>query len=220
MCSARSIPNARVLIFNASQGQNKCKAPPAVTPVPDKRLVWAAAIGNGLATYDFTIYSFSAVIIGKLFFPSDSSLASLLMSLLTFGAGFAMRPVGALVIGNLADRKGRRAGLTLSIVLMTLATSVIAFAPTYDSIGVAAMLLMVLARLLQGFAAGGEIGVSSVVLMELAARGRRCYVVSWRPASQAASALAGALVGACTTAMMSAEALHQWVGASRLSWEC
>ncbi|MDB5979015.1 MAG: transporter [Pseudomonas sp.] len=183
---------------------------PAVTPVPDKRIVWAAAIGNGLATYDFTIYSFSAVIIGKLFFPSDSALASLLMSLLTFGAGFAMRPVGALVIGNLADRKGRKAGLTLSIVLMTLATSIIAFAPTYDSIGVAAMLLMVLARLLQGFAAGGEIGVSSVVLMELAARGRRCYVVSWRPASQAASALVGALVGACTTAMMSTEALHQW----------
>jgi MFS family permease len=175
-----------------------------------KRLVWAAAIGNGLVTYDFTVYSFSAVIIGKLFFPSDSALASLLMALLTFGAGFAMRPIGALVIGNLADRKGRKAGLTLSIVLMTLATGMIAFAPTYSSIGVASMLLIVCGRLLQGFAAGGEIGVSSVVLMELAAKGRRCYVVSWRSASQAAAALAGALVGACTTAMMTPEALHQW----------
>lgn len=182
----------------------------ALTYVPDKRIVWAAAIGNGLATYDFTVYSFSAVIIGKLFFPSDSALASLLMALLTFGAGFAMRPVGALVIGNLADRKGRKAGLILSIVLMTLATSIIAFAPTYDAIGVAAMLLIVFARLLQGFAAGGEIGVASVVLMELATKGRRCYMVSWRSASQAAAALAGALVGACTTAMMPPEALHQW----------
>lgn len=175
-----------------------------------KRIVWAAVIGNGLVTYDFTVYSFSAMIIGKLFFPSDSALASLLMALLTFGAGFAMRPVGALVIGNLADRKGRKTGLTLSIVLMTLATGIIAFTPTYDSIGVASMLLIVFGRLLQGFAAGGEIGVSSVVLMELATKGHRCYVVSWRPASQAAAALAGALVGACTTAMMTPEALHQW----------
>ena len=135
----------------------------ARTRAHKKRIVWAASIGNGLVTYDFTVYSFSAVIIGKLFFPSDSALASLLMALLTFGAGFAMRPIGALFIGNLADRKGRKAGLTLSIVLMTLATGMIAFAPTYNSIGVASMLLIVCGRLLQGFAAGGEIGVSSVV---------------------------------------------------------
>jgi MFS family permease len=173
-------------------------------------MVLAAAIGNGLATYDFTVYSFSAMAIGKLFFPFNSAFGSLLLSLLTFGAGFAMRPIGALVIGNLADRKGRKAGLMCSIALMTLSTAVMVFAPPYSVIGPGATLLIVAARLMQGFAVGGEIGVSSVVLMELATRKNRCYVVSWRSASQAAAALAGALVGAFTTTMLSPEALLDW----------
>ncbi|SED99768.1 MFS transporter [Pseudomonas costantinii] len=182
----------------------------ARTQAKKKRLILAAALGNGLATYDFTIYSFSAVAIGRMFFPSDSALGSLLMSLLTFGAGFAMRPIGALVIGNLADRKGRKAGLMWSIALMTLGTAVMVFAPPYSVIGPAATLLIVVARLMQGFAVGGEIGVSSVVLMELATRKNRCYGVSWRSASQAAAALAGALIGTCTTMMLSPEALLEW----------
>ncbi|WP_343216077.1 MFS transporter [Collimonas antrihumi] len=174
-----------------------------------KRVIWGAVIGNGLTTYDFTVYSFSAVIIGKLFFPSDSTFSSLLLSLLTFGAGFAMRPVGALIIGNLADSKGRKAGLTVSIALMTLSTGIIAFVPPYSSMGALSTLLIILARLTQGFAAGGEIGVSSTVLMELAPRDRRCYLVSWHAASQAAAALLGALIGAGTT-MLTPAALHQW----------
>lgn len=175
-----------------------------------RHVVWATAIGNGLVAYDFTVYSFFAVIIGKLFFPSDSALASLLLSLLTFGAGFCMRPIGALVIGNLADSKGRKAALLLSVALMMLGTGLIAFAPTYASIGVAAPLLMLVARLIQGFAAGGEIGVASVVLLELAPAARRCYVVSWRSASQAFAALLGALVGALSTALLSPEELLDW----------
>jgi MFS transporter, MHS family, proline/betaine transporter len=183
---------------------------PEALPARSWRVVWAAAIGNGLITYDFTVYSFSAAIIGTLFFPAADPLASLLLSLLTFGAGFAMRPVGALVIGHIADRKGRKPALMLSIGLMLLGTGVIAFAPTYESIGASAMLLMVSARLIQGFAAGGEIGVASVVLMELAPRAQRCYIVSWRSSSQVMAALLGALVGAALSFSLSAQAMLEW----------
>ena len=182
----------------------------ALSHTQKKRLAMAAAIGNGLAVYDFTVYGFSAMVIGKLFFPSDSVLSSLLMSLLTFGAGFAMRPIGALVIGNLSDRKGRKTGLMWSIALMTLGTAVMAFVPSYSAIGPAATLTIVAARLVQGFAVGGESGVTPAVMMELATRSNRCYIVSWRSSCQMAAALAGALVGACTTALLSPEALLQW----------
>ncbi|SFC85657.1 MFS transporter [Collimonas sp. OK412] len=182
----------------------------APTAAQTKRIIVAAAIGNGLIMYDFTVYSFSAVIIGKLYFPSSNPLSSLLMALATFGAGFLMRPLGAIVIGNLADHKGRKAGLLFSIVLMTLGTGIIAFTPSYASIGVTATVLIVLARLLQGLAAGGEIGAASAMLMELADKNQRCYMVSWRAGSQGASALAGALVGAVTTALLTREAMQDW----------
>lgn len=186
---------------------NLASGSPSVTSTQTKKVVFATVLGNGLVIYDFTVYSFSAVIIGQLFFPSESALASLLMSLLTFGIGFAMRPLGAMVIGNLADRKGRKTGLNVSNLLMATGTAMIAFMPTYASIGATATIMIVAARLLQGFATGGEIGVSSVVLMELAARDRRCYLVSWRSASQAAAALTGALVGAATTSLLTHEQL-------------
>jgi len=174
------------------------------------RIIMAAVIGNGLIMYDFTVYSFSAVIIGKLFFPSSSALASLLMALATFGAGFVMRPLGAMLIGNLADRKGRKAGLIFSIALMTLGTGIIACTPSYASIGVMAPLLMVFARLLQGLAAGGEIGPASAMVMELSGKTQRCYLVSWRGASQGVSALAGASVGAASTAALTPAAMQAW----------
>lgn len=180
------------------------------TTTQTKRIIVAAAIGNGLIMYDFTVYSFYAAIIGKLFFPSGSPLTSLLMSLATFGAGFVMRPLGAMIIGNLADRKGRKAGLTFSITLMTLGSVILAVTPSYASIGVAATLLIVLARLMQGLAAGGEIGPASAALMEMAGKNHRCYLVSWRGASQGAAALAGALIGAFTTAALSPAAMQDW----------
>lgn len=183
----------------------------ATTPtIQTRRVITAAVIGNGLIVYDFTVYSFSAVIIAKLFFPFSTPHASLLMVFATFGAGFFMRPLGAMIIGNLADRKGRKAGLTFSIAMMTLGTGIIAFTPSYASIGIAAPLLIVLARLMQGLAAGGEIGVASTVLMESAPKERRCSLVSWRAASQGASALFGALVGVCTTAAFTPETMESW----------
>ncbi|MFP3610498.1 MFS transporter [Paraburkholderia sp. SIMBA_050] len=175
-----------------------------------RRIVTAIVIGNGFVAYDFTVYSFSAVIIGNLFFPSDDPGSSLLLSLATFGAGFVMRPLGALMIGHIADSHGRKAGLTVSLALMTLGTWLIACLPGYASIGPAASVLMVLARLMQGLAAGGEIGPASASLMESAGHGRRCFMASWRGASQGAAAFAAALVGAGTTALLSPAAMHEW----------
>jgi MFS family permease len=175
-----------------------------------RRIVAAIVIGNGFVAYDFTVYSFSAVVIGNLFFPSHNPASSLLLSLATFGAGFVMRPLGAIMIGHIADSRGRKAGLTVSLTLMTLGTWLIACLPSYASIGPAATVLMVLARLMQGLAAGGEIGPASASLMESAGYRHRCFMVSWRGASQGAAAFAAALVGAATTAFLSAAAMHDW----------
>jgi len=115
----------------------------------------AAVIGNALEWYDFIVFGFFAVIIA-LFFPAESQYASLLLTTATFGVGFLMRPVGGILLGIYADRRGRKASLLLIIGLMTLAIAMIGLAPTYAAIGIAAPVLIVLARLLQGFSAGGE----------------------------------------------------------------
>ena len=174
------------------------------------RIVLATIIGNAFVAYDFTVYSFSAVIIGKLFFPSHDPLSSLLLSLATFGAGFVMRPLGAMIIGQIANSRGRKAGMAWSLALMTLGTWMIACLPTVASIGPAATVLMVLARLMQGLAAGGEIGPASAVLMESVPRNRRCYLTSWRGASQGAAAFAAAMLGAITTAWLSPADMQEW----------
>src|SRR5215212_9866472 len=126
-----------------------------VTVTRTKQIV-AAVIGNALEWYDFVVYGFLTVIISRLFFPAGSQYASLLLTTATFGVGFFMRPVGGILLGIYADRKGRKAALLLIIGLMTASIAMVAFAPTYAAIGVAAPLVIVLARLLQGFATGGE----------------------------------------------------------------
>jgi MHS family proline/betaine transporter-like MFS transporter len=181
----------------------------ALPATNNRKVHWAVILGNGLIAYDFTVYSFSAVVIGRLFFPFGNHLLSLLLSFATFGAGFIMRPLGAVVIGRLADIKGRKTGLVVASVLMTLGTGIIALVPTYDSIGPAATILLVAARLIQGFVAGGEVGVASTVLLEAGQRDR-CYRTSWRGASQGAAALLGAAVGATTNALLSTEQIEQW----------
>lgn len=175
-----------------------------------RRVVIASSLGNGLEIYDFTVYSFFAVIIGKLFFPGESALASLLMSLATFAVGFLMRPLGAVLIGRVADRRGRKAALSLTIALMTVGTGIIAFTPTYSSIGIAATLLLVFGRLLQGLSAGGEVGSASAFLMESGSTANRCFMVSWQGASQGAAALLGALTGLLLSSNLSPEALESW----------
>ncbi|QXO16763.1 MULTISPECIES: MFS transporter [Vibrio] len=175
-----------------------------------RKAIFAISLGNGLEMYDFTVYSFFAVIIGELFFNVGGAAAGLLLSLATFGVGFVMRPLGAVMIGNYADKYGRKAALTLTITLMTVGTGMIALTPTYESIGIAATIILVVGRLLQGLSAGGEIGTASAALMESDNYQRRCYMVSWQIASQGAAALVGALVGFAVNGLLSAEEVHSW----------
>jgi MHS family proline/betaine transporter-like MFS transporter len=175
-----------------------------------RRVILATSLGNALEFFDFTVYSFFAALIGKLFFPVGGLHGPLLLSFATFGAGFVVRPIGGIVIGGYADRRGRKAAMTLTILMMALGTAIIGLAPTYARIGVAAPLLIVAGRLIQGFSAGGEVGASTTFLMESAAPGTRGYLVSWQLASQGASALAGALCGMLLTHALTPAALESW----------
>src|SRR6202166_1994004 len=151
-----------------------------IQPAPKPLQVAAAVIGNALEWYDFIVFGSMTVIIARLFFPPDSQYASLLLTTATFGVGFCMRPVGGILLGIYADRKGRKAALLLIIGLMTFAIGMIAFAPTYAAIGIAAPLIIVLARLLQGFATGGEFSCATTFLIEIAPAHRRCFYGSWQ----------------------------------------
>jgi MFS family permease len=178
------------------------------TPKPLQ--VAAAVIGNALEWYDFIIFGFLTVVISRLFFPAESQYASLLLTTATFGVGFFMRPVGGILLGIYADHKGRKAALLLIIVLMTAAIAMIGFAPTYAAIGVAAPLIIVLARLLQGFATGGEFASATSFLVESAPAHRRGFYGSWQMVGQGLAVLIGALLGALLTRSLAPEALDSW----------
>ncbi|WP_354675042.1 MFS transporter [Cupriavidus alkaliphilus] len=186
------------------------QAAPAIQPSQRRRAIVATVIGNGLEWFDFTVYSFFAVIIARLFFPTGNDLSSLLLAVATFGVGFFMRPVGGIVLGVYADRVGRKAALSLTILLMALGTTLIGIAPTYDQIGILAPLLIVVARLMQGFSAGGEMGGATAFLTEYAPARQRAYYSSWIQASIGVAVLLGAAVGTFVTTSLSEEALNSW----------
>lgn len=173
------------------------------------RTVVAASIGNALEWFDLVVYGFFAVVISKLFFPAGNDTVSLLLTLGTFGVSFFMRPLGAIVLGAYADRAGRKAALTLSILLMMVGTLIIAILPTYQSIGLAAPLILVVARLMQGFSAGGEFGSATAFLAEHVP-GRRGYFASWQIASQGLTTLLAALFGMVLTGKLSPEQMASW----------
>src|SRR3979411_1955175 len=143
-----------------------------------RRPIIASAVGNFLERFDFAIYGFLAIPLGTNFFPAADPLISLLSSFATFGVGFIMRPVGAVVIGIYGDRKGRKAALSLTIVMMAAATGVVGLLPSYSSIGVAAPILLVLCRMVQGFATGGEWGGAAAFLVGPSPDKRRGLVSS------------------------------------------
>jgi MFS transporter, MHS family, citrate/tricarballylate:H+ symporter len=182
------------------------KTAPALTG----RAIFAATIGNMLEFYDFITYSFFAIQIGHAFFPAHSSFASLMLSLATFGAGFITRPIGGFVIGAYSDRAGRRPAMMLSFAMMGSAIVVLALTPSYAAIGVAAPVVAILARMVQGFSLGGEVGPTTAYLMEAAATHRRGLSVSWQPASQQIAATAGALVGLVLSQVLSGAALDAY----------
>ena len=175
-----------------------------------KRAAFAATIGNMLEFYDFITYSFFAIQIGHTFFPAQSEYSSLMLSLATFGAGFVTRPVGGVVLGIYSDRVGRRPAMLLSFALMGGAILAISLTPSYNMIGVAAPVIVILARMVQGFALGGEVGPTTAYLLEIASPERRALVVSWQPTSQEIAATAGALVGVILSKVMAPEALEAY----------
>lgn len=171
----------------------------------------ATAIGNMLEWYDFTVYAFFAGYIAKNFFPAgDNSRNQLLQAFFVFGLGFVVRPLGAIIIGNYADRAGRKAALTLTILLMGAGTAVIAFAPTFQSAGMAAPLLLLLGRLLQGFSAGGEIGGAAAFLLESASLEHRGRVAAWLEASMGMSNILGALVAYTVIDLLRPSDVQSW----------
>lgn len=174
------------------------------------RTVFRVVSGNFLEMYDFMVYGFYAAAIAKTFFPSGNEFASLMLSLATFGAGFLMRPLGAIILGAYIDHHGRRKGLILTLVLMALGTLLIACVPGYASIGVAAPLLVLAGRLLQGFSAGVELGGVSVYLAEIAKPGRKGFYVAWQSASQQVAVIFAGLLGVMLHGMLSPEQMGEW----------
>jgi MFS transporter, MHS family, citrate/tricarballylate:H+ symporter len=182
----------------------------AAAPPLTGRAILGVTIGNMLEFYDFITYSFFAIQIGHAFFPSHSEYASLMLSLATFGAGFVTRPIGGLVIGAYSDRIGRRPAMVLSLALMGSAIIVLALTPSYGAIGIAAPIIAIGARMVQGFSLGGEVGPTTAYLLEAASVARRGLAVSWQPASQQIAATAGALVGMLLSKLMSGPALDSY----------
>lgn len=174
------------------------------------RQVVAAVIGNALEWYDFIVYGFLASIIARQFFPSDDDYASLLMALATFGVGFFMRPVGGVLLGIYSDRKGRKAAMQLIIRLMTVSIALIAFAPSYAAIGMGAPLMIVVARMLQGFATGGEYASATAFLVESAPAHRKGLYGSWQLVGQCLAVFSGAAMVALVTHLFSPETLDLW----------
>jgi MFS family permease len=184
-----------------------------VTPANRKSAIWSVirvSSGNFLEMYDFMVFGYYAAAIGKAFFPTGNPFLSLMLSLMTFGAGFLMRPLGAVVLGAYTDRHGRRAGLLLTLSLMSVGIISIALTPGYARIGLIAPLLVLCGRLLQGFSAGMELGGVSVYLSEIATPGHKGFYVSWQSGSQQVAVMFAALVGVLLSNGLSAEQMLSW----------
>lgn len=174
------------------------------------RLIAACTIGNALEFYDFVIYSFFAGTIGALFFPAEDPTVQLLLSFATYGVGFLMRPLGGMVLGSYADRKGRKAATVLTLFLMALGTGMIGLAPTYAQLGVFGPMLILVGRLLQGFSAGGEIGASTTLLAEYAPPQERGFYGSWQLASQGAAILVAAGLAWTINTLLPPDEVKAW----------
>ena len=186
---------------------------PSAAGAPDavlKRHVTAAVIGNALEFYDFTTYAYFATQIGEAFFPGGSPFVKLILALITFGVGFATRPIGAVVIGRLADRAGRKPAMLLSLTLMGVSIVGVALTPPFAQIGLTAPFLVLAWRLAQGFALGGEVGPTTAFLVEAAPPARRGLFGAWQSVSQNLAAIAGGLVGVSIAGLTSAAQLEAW----------
>jgi MFS family permease len=182
---------------------------PAQTPSAAGRVV-RVSVGNFLEMYDFMVFGYYAAAIGRAFFPNRSEYASLMLSFMTFGTGYLMRPLGAMVLGAYIDRHGRRKGLLLTLGLMAVGTISIGCMPGYGTLGLVAPLLVVAGRLVQGLSAGVEIGGVSVYLAEIAPPGRRGFYVSWQSGSQQVAVMFAAVLGIVLASTLAPEQMREW----------
>ena len=179
------------------------------TGLPARHVI-AVALGNAIEFYDFVTYAFFAAQIGRAFFPSDTPGTSLLASLATFGAGFLTRPLGALVLGRLGDRIGRKPAMIASFTLIGIGVTGLPLIPSYASIGIAAPILAICFRLIQGFALGGEVGPSTAFLMEAAPPLRRGLYISLQATSADVAVMVAGVVGVSLASLLDPAALNSW----------
>ncbi|GEP11939.1 MFS transporter [Methylobacterium gnaphalii] len=179
-------------------------------PRLDRKAVGAVVLGNALEFYDFTIYAFFAVPIGAAFFPSQNATDSLLASLALFGIGYVMRPIGGILIGAFADRAGRKPAMLITIALMAVGMLMLALTPGYDVLGGWAQTIVIVGRLIQGLALGGEVGPSTAYLLEAAPPNHRGFVASWQIASQGCAALIAGIVASILTLAVGDHAMAEW----------
>lgn len=166
--------------------------------------------GNFLEQFDFFLFGFYATYIAHTFFPASSEFASLMMTFAVFGAGFLMRPIGAIVLGAYIDKVGRRKGLIVTLTIMATGTFLIVLIPSYQTIGLWAPLLVLIGRLLQGFSAGAELGGVSVYLAEIATPGRKGFYTSWQSGSQQVAIMVAAAMGFALNAVLEQSAISDW----------
>jgi MHS family proline/betaine transporter-like MFS transporter len=179
-------------------------------PLASRKAVGAAVMGNLLEWYDFAIYGYLATIIARNFFPQGDETTALLSAFATFGVGFVMRPLGGIVIGRLGDVRGRKTALMLTIFMMAFGTVLIGLIPTYDSIGLWAPALLVVARLVQGFATGGEWGSSTAFIVEWAPKDKRGLYGSFQQSSLAAGLLLGSGIAALFSTVLTPDDMESW----------
>src|SRR6266702_8713112 len=174
-----------------------------------RRLIVAATIGNVLEWFDFVVYGFFAVTISEVFFPAGDPTVSLLATFGAFGLAYFVRPLGAIVVGGYTDRAGRKAGLLLSMALMMVGTTLMAVTPGYATIGLAAPIIITIARLVQGFSVGGEFG-SAVSFLAEHGGGRRGFSASWQFATGGMITALASIFGTGLTTLLTHEQLVDW----------
>ena len=174
------------------------------------KVVVAAVAGNALEFFDFVTYAFFAVYIAQAFFPAKTAFVSLLVTVGVFGVGFVFRPLGGVIISAYADRAGRKPALLLTIAMITVGTAGLALTPSYASIGVAAPVIVIVCRMIQGLALGGDVGPASVFLIEIAPPGRRVFYSSWQLASQGISGILAGGIGTLLSLLLDKEAMAAW----------
>ncbi|EGT5186663.1 MFS transporter [Cronobacter sakazakii] len=185
----------------------------ATSPVNTRSRIGAilrVTSGNFLEQFDFFLFGFYATYIAHTFFPASSEFASLMMTFAVFGAGFLMRPIGAIVLGAYIDKVGRRKGLIMTLSIMAAGTFLIVLIPSYEAIGLWAPLFVLIGRLLQGFSAGAELGGVSVYLAEIATPGRKGFYTSWQSGSQQVAIMVAAAMGFALNAALDQTAISSW----------